>query len=438
MEDELEWGYGPLAAAAQSQAHAGSASPSAERAATARDATAGDAAFDKLARAAAVRADNAAGGRGKRQPRRKKDKKAGFKASDLMKAAPDEEPAASPGGERALSPTGGGSDGDEQASRGTAGRAARQPFGAVATTLRRRAGGRTADDALSPKDGSATATATLTAAEPPANGFAALTTPQLVVVREVFDHVDVGSKGWLCRDDVQQIVHTLNKPAAASKPRAVGNGGALSKSEALERTRILPDEQEQRKQDSFRGATSPTPEDDEDDEQLWGMARSAGRLTAQDMDRQVAEAEKERRREALRQKKRAEREAAATVELLKVLVRITPEERALRQLHGTAAEPPIRLSFGDFSAAVDHAMLTTSTVGNGAKGARPGELYCRKMVTHWRWARGSAPVQGQFFTDQPLGMALGGGGMGGGYDEMLELLVPLSMRSGDLEEEEIL
>ena len=35
------------------------------------------------------------------------------------------------------------------------------------------------------------------------------------------------------------------------------------------------------------------------------MARSAGRLTAQDMDRQVAEAEKERRREALRQKKRA-------------------------------------------------------------------------------------------------------------------------------------
>ena len=437
-DDGLEWGHGPLAIARQQGRPAASSDGS--RSATA---SSGGVEHGALARAAAVRAA-AAGGRGKKSQRRKKEKKAGFKASELLSRQADDPDAA--GDDRARAMARGAA---------TAAPAARQPFGAVASTHRRRAGGRSASTQPHSEGrggagggGSpATPAAAAAAVEPAAPGCNALTDAQLAVVREVFEHVDCGNKGWLCRDDVQHIVHTLNKPTAtrhepADAGRATGGGQPLSKSQALERTRILPGdaaaEHEQRKQDSAREATSPIPDDDEegDDGQRWA-SRSVGRgrLTTEEMERQVAEAEKERQREGRRQRKRAEREAAATVELLKVLV--PPESRSLRQAGGAGAEPPVRLSLEDFSKAVDSAMANTSSMAMMGSGARPGELYCRKMVTHWRWARGDA---GSYDQGYGSSSSSGSGAAGGsGYAEMLELLVPLSMRDmSGLEEEELL
>ena len=139
----------------------------------------------------------------------------------------------------------------------------------------------------------------------------------------------------------------------------------------------------------------------------------------------------------------------------------------------------MRLSFDTFSKAVDVAMVRTSVeVGSrvgGARretqrhrdterhrdreteaqrltetsttGARPGELYCRKMVAHWRRARGGDP---DCFPAGDSTLIAHAGEVGGAterdrdrdreresFADMLELLVPLSVRDASevLEEE---
>ena len=271
-----------------------------------------------------------------------------------------------------------------------------------------------------------------------------MTEEQLAVVREVFEHVDSGNKGWLCGDDVQHIVQTLNSCSVAqlgdSRHAAATDSSKLSKSQALERTRMdVAAEYEQFKQDSAREPTSPVPDDDtarscDAGRHSSRWARPVAALTDDEMGKQVKEAEKEQMREKRRRRKLAEREAATTTELLKVLV--PPDSAQLQKAGGAGAEPPVRLSFEIFTKAVDVAMLHTSIetgcrTGTGkrehgvtATGARPGELYCRKIVTHWRRARG-----GYYDNVKDLDTSDDRDAVGADtYAEMLELLVPLSVR----------
>ena len=47
-------------------------------------------------------------------------------------------------------------------------------------------------------------------------------------------------------------------------------------------------------------------------------------------------------------------------------------------------QAPLRISFAEFSGAVDRALDGSGASGGGGDGgARTGELYCRKLLTHW-------------------------------------------------------
>lgn len=455
-DDDLDWGYGPLAAAHSQGRSLVAAAPAADHVADAPRPARAVEQHGALARAASVRAT---GGPRRQTQRRKKEKKAGIKASELLLRRPDQEE---------VTPV---HDLNRSAVRATSGsQVARQPFGAVHTGHRRRAGGRARSRAVatdtSGDNSNSRHSGDLVAISTPAEGFTTLTEEQLAVVREVFEHVDSGNKGWLCRDDVQQIVRTLNTLDVSQRKRvdsrhvrgSIG-AGSLSKSQALETTRIVSlgaaADREQRKQDSAREPTSPTPDGDEDSgrspekgtrDARWASC-SATTRTEEEMEQQITEAAQERVREGRRQRRRAEREEAATVELLKVLM--PPDSLQLQRAGGPGAESPVRLAFSDFSKAVDGAMLRTSIEPDGrvvggrrqhgstATGASsrehgfsPGELYCRKVVTHWRHARGLSDDRSHLGASNSAVHACETGERIGpdSYAAMLELLVPLSVR----------
>ena len=151
----------------------------------------------------------AAGGRRRQIHRRKKEKKTGFKASELLSRQPDqrEETAAAHDAVRVSE----------------APLVTRQPFGAVSTTHRRRTGGgsRVGSGASNTSGGGNSHGSPGAVPIPqPAQGFAGLTAEQLAVVGDMFEHVDSGNKGWLCRDDVMQIVRTVNN-SDTTHPRRV-------------------------------------------------------------------------------------------------------------------------------------------------------------------------------------------------------------------------
>jgi hypothetical protein len=466
-EDALEWGYGPLAAAQQGRSLSAPTADLVPGVPPVDQAAAPSLRVEHhgaLARAAAVRA---AGGRRRQLQRRKKDKKTGFKASELLSRQPADQQEDMTAAHDAVRVSG------SQV-------ATRQPFGAVPTTHRRRTGGRTfAGASDSNGGGSRHGPAGAVVVPQPAQGFAGLTKEQLAVVQDIFERVDSGNKGWLCRDDVQQIVRTLNNSDTTHPKRddtGTANSNELRSSRAQERTmqhdRLLPRlgcpprnapidaaaEREQRKQDSAREPTSPIPDDDTARYGGSSGTRWASRsaMTEEAIEQQVKQAEKKQIRDARRRRKLVERETTTTIELLKVLV--PPDSVELWQASGAGAEPPVRLSFDTFSKAVDVAMVRTSIMpadatkpraggggrdqGTTSTGARPGELYCRKMVKHWRQARVSDRSNdlgsGGPATHAPAKEA--GGRVGAdSYEQMLELLVPLDVRDArEAIEEEIL
>lgn len=464
-DDALEWGYGPLAAAQsapQCRSPYPAADPGVHDQATAP--SSGVEHHGALARAAAVRA---AGGRRRQMHRRKKEKKTGFKASELLSRQPDqrEETATAHDAVRVSEPS----------------LATRQPFGAVPTTHRRRTGGGSrvgsgASDTTCSGGASRHGSPGAVPMTQPAQGFAGLTAEQLAVVRDIFEHVDSGNKGWLCRDDVLHIVRTVNN-SDTTHPRRVepshdtagGPCNQLSRTRPQAQHDQLPrlgcpprgapidaeSEREQRKQDSAREPTSPVPDDTarycrSPDDARWA---SHSAMTEDEIEQQIKQAEKEQMRDARHRRKLADRETAATVELLKVLV--PPDSVELRQAGGAGAEPPVRLSFDTFSKAIDAAMVRTSIVrvdttkvrvgggrrdqGGTTTGARPGELYCRKMVTHWRQARGGYDRSNHLGSGDSAthGAEASAKTRSHNYAQMLELLVPMNVREASeaLEEE---
>ena len=297
--------------------------------------------------------------------------------------------------------------------------AARQPFGARPSTQHRRRAASRAGGPPTPrgKGGGVAAAAAAgaprpAAAAPPAAGYAAISDAQVCTLREIFDAVDGGRKGWLCREDITQLVRQLGNSLSSKRgtaqqrsPDGKATGRSLARRAGGAETEGGPaggEEEETIKQDSARGATSAAarrgsregllsqaPPLGASDAAAAAEARAQAAAAAAEA-AAVAAAEaaaKERLREMRRQRRQEEKDAAATDELLRVLVtapRAAEPAQAVGSLLPPQHQAPLRISFAEFSGAVDRALDGSGASGGGGDGgARTGELYCRKLLTHW-------------------------------------------------------
>lgn len=175
-----------------------------------------------------------------------------------------------------------------------------------------------------------------------------------------------------------------------------------------------------KKQDSARGASSPTQAAvpagvvSEAPSEVIASARATYRVPLGLDQAGIEEAEKKRRRDMRRLRKKEERVEKTMEELLKVLTMVVPEQSPQpTSAHSKSVQPAVvhgasgsgsvpsrmRLSFDKFSSAVDGALRRTETKCSGGDPNRKGlpsprhssgDLYCRKIVAEWPAAAAAA------------------------------------------------